>query len=114
MSAARPAARLPAALRAWLTPAPDSVVADLIRRGKSPWTDAVHLLWSAWIFVTPMFGSGYSPRWIALTLASYPVFLLLYARTLVAPCRQAWRAALGMIVLALLLLPVYTSGISYF
>jgi len=114
MSIAALATRLPAPLRAWLTPAPDSVVADLIRRGKSPWTDAVHLLWSAWIFITPMFGGGYTARWIALTLASYPVFLLLYARTLVAPCRQAWRAALAMIALALVLLPVYTAGISYY
>lgn len=108
-------ARLPAPLRAWLTPAPDSVVADLVRRAKSPWTDAVHLLWSAWIFVTPMFGGGYTLRWAALTLASYPVFLLLYARTLVAPCALAWRAALGMVALALVLLPAgYPSGISYY
>jgi two-component system sensor histidine kinase DesK len=115
MSPATLATRLPAPLRAWLTPAPDSVVADLVRRGKSPWTDAVHLLWSAWIFVTPMFGGGYTLRWMALTLASYPVFLLLYARTLLAPCSRAWRAALGMVALALVLLPAgYPSGISYY
>jgi two-component system sensor histidine kinase DesK len=115
MSPATFATRLPAPLRAWLTPAPDSVVADLVRRGKSPWTDAVHLLWSAWIFVTPMFGGGYTLRWAALTLASYPVFLLLYARTLVAPCNRAARAALGMVALSLVLLPAgYPSGISYY
>src|SRR6476659_3219286 len=114
MSSAILAARLPAPLRAWFTSAPDSVVADLVRRGKSPWTDAVHLLWSAWVFVTPMFGGGYTLRWITLTLASYPVFVLLYARSLLAPCRQTWRAALGMIALALVLMPVYPSGGSYY
>jgi two-component system sensor histidine kinase DesK len=106
--------RLPAPLRDWFHPAPDSVVADLLRRGKSPWTDAVHLLWSSWIFVTPLFGTGYTGRWMLLTLLSYPVFLLLYARTLLAPCRIAWRSALGMIVLSLVLLPFYPSGISYY
>jgi two-component system sensor histidine kinase DesK len=114
MSTPTLAARLPAPLRAWLTPAPDSVVADLIRRGKSPWTDAVHLLWSAWVFVTPMFGGSYTARWIGLTLASYPIFLLLYARTLLAPRRHCWREALGMVALALVLLPVYPSAVSYY
>ena len=114
MSPAVLAARLPAPLRAWLTPAPDSVVADLVRRGKSPWTDAVHLLWSAWVFVTPMFGPGYTARWAAMTLATYPVFLLLYARTLLAPRRLCWRAALGMIALAFAAMAWYPSAISYY
>jgi two-component system sensor histidine kinase DesK len=115
MSPATLAARLPAPLRAWLAPAPDSVVADLIRRGKSPWTDAVHLLWSAWVFVTPMFGGGYTLRWIGFTLATYPVFLLLYARTLLTQRRLAWRAALGMIALGLAMLAVgYPSAVSYY
>ena len=107
-------ARLPAPVRAWLAPAPDSSVADMLRQRKSPWTDGVHLLWSAWVFITPMFGSHYSWKWAALTLLSYPVFLLLYAKVLLAPRRTAWRYALGMIVLSMALLPWYPSGISYF
>ena len=106
---------LPAPLRAWLAPAPDSATACNLRRGKSPWTDGVHLLWSVWIFITPLFGgSGYSWRWIALTAASYPLFLLLYAKTLLAPRRTAWRYPLAMVVLCLALLPWYPSGLSYF
>ena len=106
-------------LRGWaaasLAYAPDSSVACNLRRGKSPWTDGVHLLWSVWIFITPLFGGGhYDLRWIALTLASYPLFLLLYAKTLVAPRRSAWMYPLGMVALCLGLLPWYPSALSYF
>ena len=99
----------------WLAPAPDSSVACNLRRGKSPWTDGVHLLWSAWIFITPLFGGGhYDWRWLAITLASYPLFLLCYARVLLSPRRSAWRYALAMVALCLVLLPWYPSGLSYF
>lgn len=106
-------------LRQWaarsLVPAPDSSVACNLRRGKSPWTDGVHLLWSAWIFITPLFGGGhYGWRWVAITLASYPLFLLFYAKALLSPRRTAWRYALGMVGLCLALLPWYPSGLSYF
>jgi hypothetical protein len=95
-------------------PAPDSAVADLLRRGKSPWSGAIHLLWSVWIFLTPVLGNGFTVRWLLLTLASYPLFLLLYAKVMLAPRHHAWRYALGMIVMALVLLPWYPSGLSYF
>ena len=106
-------------LRRWvaasLVPAPDSSVACNVRRGKSPWTDAVHLLWSVWLFITPLFGGGrYSLFWAALTLASYPLFLALYAKAVLASRRDAWPYPLGMIALCLVLLPWYPSGFSYF
>src|SRR3546814_14498241 len=90
------------AIKRWvaasLVPAPDSAVACNIRRGKSPWTDGVHLLWSAWLFITPLFGGGdYTLQWLALTLASYPLFLAMYARTVLAPRRRAWPYPLGKI-----------------
>jgi two-component system sensor histidine kinase DesK len=98
----------------WLVPAPDSSVACNLRRGKSPWTDGVHLLWSVWIFITPLFGGGhYGWRWVAITLASYPLFLLFYAKVLLSPRRSAWRYALAMVALCLVLLPWYPSGLSY-
>src|SRR5690606_35849798 len=90
-------------------------VADSLRCGKSPWHDAVHLLWSAWLFITPVFASeGYSAQWFGLTLLSYPVFLLLYARVLLAPRRHGMRYALGMVLLSLVLLRWYPAGLSYF
>ena len=106
--------RVPAWLRRRMAPAPDSAVAEAIRRGKSPWTDGIHLLWSMWVFLTPLFGGGYNLRWLALTLLSYPLFLWLYAKVLLAPRRHGWRYALGMAVLSIALMRWYPSGLSYF
>lgn len=105
---------LPHRLTSALRPAPDSAVADNLRRGKPAWSDAVHLLWTGWVFFTPMFGGGYTLLWLWLTLLTYPVFLALYARQLLAPRRHAPVYALGMVVLGLALLPWYPSGLSYF
>ncbi|AWH44384.1 MULTISPECIES: sensor histidine kinase [Stenotrophomonas] len=101
-------------LASLLRPAPDSAVADLLRRGKSPWSGAIHLLWSVWIFLTPALGNGFTLRWLFLTLASYPLFLLLYARVMLAPRHHGPRYALAMVALSLVLLPWYPSGLSYF
>lgn len=97
-----------------LHPAPDSAVADMLRRGKSPWSEAVHLLWSIWIFLTPLLGDGFTVRWLLLTLLSYPLFLLLYARRMLAPRHHGSRYALSLIVMAAVLLPWYPSGLTYF
>ncbi|WP_226469393.1 sensor histidine kinase [Luteimonas panaciterrae] len=105
---------IPRFLSAWFTPAPDSAVSEARRRGKSPWIEGVHLLWSAWVFITPLFGSGYTWRWTLITAASYPVFVLLYAKTLLASRRASDFYAVGMAVLCLVLMPVYPAGISYF
>lgn len=105
---------VPAWLRRRMAPAPDSAVAEDLRRGRSPWIGAVHLLWSMWIFLTPLFSGGYDARWVLLTLLSYPLFLWLYAKVLLAPRRHGWRYAIGMAVLSLVLLRWYPSGLSYF
>ena len=102
-------------LRRQFTPAPDSAVACEIRRGKSPWIDAVHLLWSLWVFITPLMGGvGYDARWAVLTMLSYPLFVWLYAKTLLVPRRVGWRYAIAMAALSVLLLRWYPSGLSYF
>jgi two-component system, NarL family, sensor histidine kinase DesK len=99
----------------WLRPAPGSVAEQALWRGRSPWVDAVHVLWSAWVFITPVFlPGGYNLRWGALTALSYPVFLLLYAMSLLAAPRRALQCALGMVALALALMPWYPSALSYF
>lgn len=100
--------------RAWFKPAPDSHLADAMRRGKSPQSEFIHLLWTAWVFITPAFGMGYDLRWLLLTLGSFPLFLFLYAKTYVAPSRQARWYPLAMVALSMALLPWYPSGLSYF
>ena len=103
------------ALPAWLRPAPDSLLAGAARRGRPAWSEFVHLLWSVWIFIVPMFTPrGYDARWWLLTLLSYPVFVALFTGVLVLPARRVGACALGMVALALLLLPWYPSGMSYF
>src|SRR5690242_17920359 len=99
---------------AWLRIAPDSHLADAMRRGKSPQSEFIHLLWSVWVFITPAFGIGYTRLWLLLTLLSYPLFLFLYAKTLVAPRRHVPWHALAMIALCMALMPWYPSGLSYF
>jgi len=101
----------------WLRPAPDSLVAHDIRAGRPAWTGFVHVVWSVWVFLTPAFAGGaygFTARWALLTLVSYPLFLWLYAVTLLATPRKAYAAALGMVALSFALLPWYPSGLSYF
>ncbi len=104
-------------MRKWVadffTPAPDSLAACSIRKGKSPWVDAVHLLWSVWVFVTPLF-DHFTWRWAAITALSYPLFLVLYAKCFLDDRRSVWIYALMLVVLAMALLPWYPSGLSYF
>ena len=85
--------------------------------GRAPWTMYVHLVWSCWVFMTPMFSDGeygYTLRWVVLTLLSYPLFLWLYAMSLLARPQRAHWAAVGMVLLCYALLPWYPSGLSYF
>nr|WP_233523345.1 sensor histidine kinase [Dyella solisilvae] len=88
-------------------------MAGSVRKGKSPWVDAVHLLWSVWVFITPMF-DHYTLRWALLTLVSYPVFLLLYARCCLDSRRHSYRYALALVAMAFVLLPWYPSALTYF
>ena len=108
---------IPDIIARWFVPAPDSAVADDLRRGKSPWADSVHLLWSTWIFITPLFDHGlrgYTMTWALFTLGSYPVFLLLFAKVQLASRRTAYLYAWSMAVLCFSLLPWYYSGLSYY
>lgn len=100
-------------LRAWFTPAPDSLAAISMHKGKSPWVDAVHLLWSVWVFVIPAF-DHYTWQWAWLTLVSYPLFLLLYAQACVTSRRRSRYYALALVALSMVLLPWYPSGLTYF
>jgi two-component system sensor histidine kinase DesK len=102
-------------LPAWLQPVPDSLVARALVRGQPAWSEAIHVLWTVWVFIVPVFTpQGYDARWWLLTALSYPLFLALYAAALLRPRRQVRLYALGMCALSLALLPWYPSGMSYF
>ncbi|GHC10851.1 sensor histidine kinase [Thermomonas carbonis] len=101
----------------WLQPAPDSVAAQELRLGRSPWTNFIHLVWSVWVFLTPALSGGeygFSWQWLWLTLLSYPLFLWAYVTSVFAAPRRAHLAALAMVAICLALLPWYPSGLSYF
>ncbi|QNK00435.1 sensor histidine kinase [Dyella telluris] len=100
-------------LRAWFTPAPDSLVAISVQKGKSPWVDAIHLLWSVWVFVIPAF-STYTWQWALFTLATYPLFLLLYAKCCISSRHRSPYYAFGLVAMSLVLLPFYPSALTYF
>lgn len=104
-------------LSRWLQPAPDSLAAREASTGQPAWTHFVHLVWSAWVFLTPAFSSGsygFTVRWVVLTLVSYPLFVWLYAVSVLGSSRRAQFAALAMVALCFALLPWYPSGLSYF
>lgn len=99
-------------MRTWFVPAPDSSAADELRQGKAPW--AIHLLWSAWIFITPLLDpQGYTRAWFLFTLATYPIFIAIYLKAHYASCRHMHYYGLGVASLCLLTLPWYPSGLSY-
>jgi len=100
---------------AGLRPAPDSIIGSAQRQGRPAWSEGIHVLWSVWVFVVPMFSPhGYDLRWLLLTLLSYPVFIALFAGALLLPARRSPWCALGMIALCFGLLPWYVSSLSYF
>lgn len=108
--------KLPRAPR-WLTPEPGSIAADDLRMGRPPWVNAVHMAWSVWVFITPAMSGGaygYTARWALITLVSYPLFVWLYARSVVTAPRKAQLHALAMVAMCFALLPWYPSGLSYF
>jgi two-component system, NarL family, sensor histidine kinase DesK len=103
-------------LARWFAPAPDSGVADDIRRGKNPYADSVHLLWSLWIFITPMFDhgvAGYTRQWLLFTAITYPLFLFLFAQVQLVSRRHVVWFPLGMVALCFGSLRWYPSGMSY-
>ena len=101
-------------LTAWFSPEPGSRISEIKQQGKSPWTESVHLLWSAWIFITPLFDRGYSWRWALLTLATYPVFVLLFAKSMLVSRGTSPRYGMGLAMFGIALTPFYSGSVSYF
>ena len=96
-------------------PAPDSMIARDLTRGQPAWSQGVHLLWSAWLFITPLFGNGgYDLRWLAITFVSYPLFVFIYAKCCTVSCRHSGWYALLMLAMGFALMPWYTGAFTYF
>jgi two-component system sensor histidine kinase DesK len=101
-------------LIAWFKPEPGSRISEIIQQGKSPWMESVHLLWSAWVFVTPLFDRGYTWRWALLTAITYPLFVALFAKSMLAARSTAPRYGMSLAMLGILLVPFYSGSVSYF
>ncbi|NII09129.1 sensor histidine kinase [Oleiagrimonas sp. C23AA] len=102
------------ALVQWLKPDPSSMIERSRARGRTPWMDGVHLLWSVWIFIVPLFNHGFDMRWLGFTLATYPIFLLFYYKCLSSARGAQEVFALALVALCMATLPWYPSGLTYF
>ena len=101
-------------LIAWFLPQPGSRVSEIKQQGKSPWAESVHLLWSAWVFITPLFDRGYSWHWALLTLLTYPVFVVLFAKSMLVTRSSSSRYGMGLAMFGIALTPFYSGSVSYF
>ncbi|HJU26158.1 MAG TPA: hypothetical protein VJ722_05750, partial [Rhodanobacteraceae bacterium] len=91
--------------------APDSVVGRSCATQHSPrrrWIPAVMLVWTFWIFTTPIFSREHD--WLAPTLVSFAIFLPLYWRAYFGPRRQVLWCALGIAALSFALTPFNVGG----
>lgn len=89
-------------------PSPDSILGMSAARGQSRqsrWIPLLMLGWTAWIFVTPLYEPKYFPHWLWPTLASYPLFLLLYWCAYYRSRRYMLGYALGIAALAFAVTP---------
>jgi two-component system, NarL family, sensor histidine kinase DesK len=99
-------------LPAFLRPAPDSLVSMYRRCDSNPRWQALHLLWSLWIFFTPIVSHVHASYWWSLVLG-YPLFVLLFALVNLRPQREAWFYVTAMALLAFASLPFNPSGWTY-
>jgi two-component system, NarL family, sensor histidine kinase DesK len=93
------------AMPTWLKPTPDSEAAENIRKGANPWNDAIHLLWSVWIFFAPLFDKGFTQKWFITVGITFPIFLLLYALCILRPQRSVYKYAWCIAITGFLIMP---------
>jgi len=100
---------------AWLKPTRDSEAAENIRKGHNPWTDAIHLLWSVYVFFDPLFNGGFTRQWFITFILTYPLFVLLYALCIIRPQRSVYTYAWCIALTGFLAIPFNDStGCTYF
>lgn len=69
------------------------------------WFPALMLVWSVWIFVTPLYQSKYFSQWLWPTVISYALFLVLYYRAYFLDRRRIVGHALGIAALGFAVTP---------
>lgn len=99
-------------LPAFLRPAPDSMVALYRRCDSNPRWHALNLLWSLWVFFTPLVSHVDARFWWSIAIG-YPLFVLLFALVQLRPYREAGFYVAGMAMLAFFSMPYNPSAWSY-
>ncbi|MBS0458326.1 MAG: sensor histidine kinase [Proteobacteria bacterium] len=96
---------------------PDSIIGRRLRgpdaNARTRFTPLYSLIWTIWLFLSPLYPQAGYARWLWPTLASFPVFLLLYLRGFTAPQRQIVPHALGVAVLGYLLIDFNPGACTY-
>jgi two-component system sensor histidine kinase DesK len=102
----------------YIKPGDDSLLTDYAHsigaKRTVHWLPLLMLVWTFWIFATPIFQTGDSfPNWLWPTLASFAVFLWLFFRVYYRDRRQVIWCALGMVVLGFAVTPVNPGAQGY-
>ncbi|MBS0214069.1 MAG: sensor histidine kinase [Proteobacteria bacterium] len=82
----------------------------------SPWMRFIPLyglIWTFWLFASPWFGQVPMRQWLWQTMATLPLFLVLYACAYYRPLRWIVANALGIAVLGYLLTPYNWGACTY-
>ncbi|WP_202908946.1 sensor histidine kinase [Cognatilysobacter segetis] len=77
------------------------------------WLSWLNLVWSIWIFLVPLMDRKAFPHWLAPTLASYAVFLLLFHRVHYGDRRWVPWGALAMALLGFAITPLNPGAQGY-
>ena len=99
-------------LPAWLKPAPDSMVAHMRRAGHQPQWQALNIIWSIWLFLTPLFTDVGPPFAWSLALG-YPLFMLLFWLVHVRPYSETNMYVMALTLLACVSVPFNSTAWSY-
>lgn len=83
----------------FLRPAPDSMYCHMRRSGLEPRFYMLNVLWSAWVFLTPLFDSVGPAYWWSLIIG-YPIFLVLFVLVHLRPYSESMLYVSSMALLA--------------
>jgi two-component system sensor histidine kinase DesK len=97
---------------AFLRPAPDSMVARVRRAGSKPWVQLFNVMWSVWVFLTPIFTPVDPSFWWSVAI-SYPVFLVLFVLVHVRPYAENAIYSSLLAVLACVSMPWNSAAWTY-